>query len=355
MTEKRRIHPIDKPIWSQSLHGHPLGLAMPTTNSLVAAASVEGPIHAIDIETGRLVQRFCGHRGGTTALAPGPAADEFVSGGEDGAARLWRVGHSEATDFLEPTGHWVEAVAAAPSGALFASRGRHLFLHAREASEPAAVDLGTTALHLAMRPDGRHLIAAGHGGIRCLALDSGGELPPFPFTATPVSLAISPDGQWIACGTSDMGLRLYRIGATSGNGLGIGPLGNKPRAVSWASDSEHLALGSGEQVYLLETRLLEAASTGDAPLEEVASQALRHLADLVGRCSAVAFHPVEPWLAMASRDGHLLVEDLGFGRRLLDIFLGENEIVSLAWTADSDRLITAESTGTISCFWIHPR
>jgi WD40 repeat protein len=152
-----------------------------------------------------------------------------------------------------------------------------------------------------------------------------------------------------------MGLRLYRIGATSGNGLGIGPLGNKPRAVSWASDSEHLALGSGEQVYLLETRLLEAASTGDAPLEEVASQALRHLADLVGRCSAVAFHPVEPWLAMASRDGHLLVEDLGFGRRLLDIFLGENEIVSLAWTADSDRLITAESTGTISCFWIHPR
>jgi WD40 repeat protein len=82
-----------------------------------------GPVILWDLETGRVLRRYQGHRFGVNSVALSPDGRHAVTGGYDNTVRLWNV--ETGAELCRYLGHreWVWSVAFAPDGRQVLSAG----------------------------------------------------------------------------------------------------------------------------------------------------------------------------------------------------------------------------------------
>ena len=148
-----------------------------------------------------------GHEARVYALAFSPTnADILVSGGDDGRALRWDLGHPlTAPDTLE---HYengrVMSVAFSRNGRLLATAGDHGFINLYHTIPPQSViavgRVTSTIWSLAFSPDNKWLASAGFDGIaRVWDVDSAKEVLRLrPFRRKAYSVAFSADTQLVA-------------------------------------------------------------------------------------------------------------------------------------------------------------
>jgi hypothetical protein len=150
-----------------------------------------------------------------------------------------------------------------------------------------------------------------------------------------LSVAWSPDGQWLATTSVDGTARVSDAAA------GRGPItlkGHSPRpsrwvlAVSWSPDGVRLATGGGDGT----VKVWDAA----------ARRELLTLKGHTGWIFSVAWSPDGARLATGSGDGTAKVWDAAGGRELLTLKGHAGAVFSVAWSPDGRRLATRGSDGT---------
>jgi WD40 repeat protein len=94
----------------------PLSLAVALDGRRLLVGGVDGSLRLWDLETGRVVRSFAGHRGGVPGVAIAPDGRRALSAGEDGTVRLWDV--ESGRELVVLSGHRGQAnsVAFCPDG-----------------------------------------------------------------------------------------------------------------------------------------------------------------------------------------------------------------------------------------------
>jgi hypothetical protein len=233
----------------------------PDGKTLAAAGYETGsgnPIYLYDVTTGKELPRLPGHpTGGIRRMVFTPDGKQLISGGFDGALRIWDMTAGKQTTVIQ-----------AESGTVYS---------------------------IALAPDGKTLATAGRDGLRLWDLTSGKDLPRDEMNRyNCVSVAFSPDGKLLACGDSSC-VKLWE----AATGKVVNTLGGYKGEIS-------------QLVFSRDGRTLYTASYDQAVrLWEVRTGRLIHQAEAHSSWVwGLALAPDEKTLATCSVDTKLLCWDL---------------------------------------------
>ncbi|MGF1572802.1 MAG: WD40 repeat domain-containing protein [Sumerlaeia bacterium] len=341
----------EKPLWSQKIASYPVGLSLQNSTPNAAIMGIEGELYFFNVESGRMAKRLISHKGGNTVLASLDLTQEFVTGGEDGTIRIWGRESPKSVWEHSFSKDWVDALAVSNTGHFAAAAGRTLLVwnYARTLIFEQQFDQPVRQLQFIR--NGQELVVSTPRKSAFLNIPAGEELYKVEYDASPFKALVSPDERWLAAGMSDMGVQLNNLRSLSTQALGIGHFSSKPKHTCWAPDSQLFAAGNGDRVYLIKRGVLEELAMDHQTSERDIRLAIRPLEYVTGKTTALQFHGTEPWLAVGTEEGNLVLEDLNSHLRLVDVFVQGGAIVELQWTADSDRLVYATESGIVGCFW----
>lgn len=271
------------------------------------------------------------------ALAVSPLNQTIVSGGDDGAIRLWQ---RDSVITIKECSAPVSALAFSPNGVLIASaNGSSIELVDIHSKEVTLLDQTGKQPSLAFSPGGKSLASASADGrceIRVWNLQTGQTRVLKDSSKGPSSISFSPDGRQLAAADSDLSnpaIRLWDL--ESGTSRVLGRLMRQITSVAWLPDGKHLASGSWD-----ETVRLWNVHTGDA----------RILGDNCSCVCLIAISTKGDRLAAYGLDGKLRVWDMDTARsRTAGECFGVN---ALSFINRGASLVTGSDDGSITCFSI---
>jgi WD40 repeat protein len=198
-------------------------------------AGPDRDLHLWDLDTGKEVRRFAGHRDGITCLAISPDGRRAVSGSTDGTVRIWDIDAGAEIRCIDAHPRfWVNVLSFLPDGRRVLSGGTdyHLRLWDLEGgAEIRRFDGPRVPIDgLAIAPDGRHALSSGllDSHLRLWNLDTGHEV--YRYEVPQIRLtsgAFTRDGRQAIWAAYDGVLRIWDIPehfttAPSSSSTGVG-------------------------------------------------------------------------------------------------------------------------------------
>jgi WD40 repeat protein len=205
---------------------------------------------------------------------------------------------------------------------------------------------------LSLHPvSGRPVSASRDGTVRVWDVDSGREISRWEVGQALHSLAISPDGRWCACGSSegevqvrdlDTGKRRFRLrGHTSlVSGIAFDPRGERLVTASWYGPIRVWDAATGSRVTLMESHL-DPALAMDHPVLHMAGEA---------KVTAVAFDPGGTRLFSAAEDGTVRVWEAATGAERACLRGHEGRVTCLT-TAPAARFVASGARDNTVRLW----
>ena len=325
--------------WEARLDEHVMDLAFSPDGRYLAAISIAGPLTIYESASGEIKATLPGHAGGGFAVSWRADSLALATGGQDGAARIWDPATGACLHSLEAGAAWVERLSYAPYGSLLATAaGRKLKLwNADGALLRAYPDHPSTIADLQWQPGEELVTTACYGQLATFRPTEDEPLKRFDWKGSILSLAWSPDGNYVATGNQDASVHFwYR---KSGKDLEMSGYPIKVRDLAWDAGSRYLATGGSAIVIVWDCR-------GKGPAGSTPIQLDGHDRPL----SALAWQYQGPFLASGAQEGRVCLWRPGKSTRLIRFAALGSEITRLRW-APGDRLLAAScASGLIRVF-----
>jgi WD40 repeat protein len=281
------------------------------------------------------------HGGAVLALVADPAGGGFVSGGDDG--RLLRIGtDGSTTELASYQGKWIERVAAhRATGALAASVGRVAIV----LKDGEIRELGphqSTVADLDFSKDGSRIACAHYGGVTVWSLGQA-AVPPrrFAWAGSHVALRWSTDGKFIATGTQENDIHVWRLAQATDMRMQGYPA--KVRSLSWTADARHLFTAS--QPVFTAWPFAGKGPEGKPPLQFGQEGA--------GLMTVVAAHPSTEFVAGGFESGEVQLGNAK-ARDVVVVKLADGSpITCLAWSPDAPTLAAGNERGDLVVIDLH--
>ena len=276
------------------------------------------------------------HNGAVLSLIADPAGDGFVSGGDDG--RLLRIAtDGSLTELANQKGKWIDKLAAhAGNGAVAASVGRMALVidKAGEAREFGPNPSTVTAVDFSK--DGGRIACSHYGGITVWSIGQV-TLPPrrFAWQGSHVALKWSTDGKFIATGTQENDIHVWRIAQATDMRMQGYPA--KVKSLSWSADARWLYTSS--QPVFTAWSFAGKGPEGKPPLQFGDEGA--------GLFTVVAAHPAAEFVAGGYDSGELQLGDIKPRRSVVLKMADGSAITGLAWSPDGYKLAVGNEAGTL--------
>jgi WD40 repeat protein len=327
------------PAWQAHSVDYPRGAAWQADGRLLFVGDAAGTLYAFESTDGSLAWSAPAHAGGICAVAAHPRKPLVASGGEDGRIRLWQSGDGAPVHEMDCDAPWVMYLAWSPDGQRLASAaGRSL-------------RLWDVRGHPAGRSDGHASSIAGLAWTRdCVATACYGSIVlrdsqdctprlTLDWKGSPISLAVSPDGSVIACGSQDKTVRFWRRATGAGSQMAGYP--GKPAALAFDPASALFATSGAEYITLWS--FLDGGPEGTAP---------GLLEGHLGPVTSLQFAHGSSRLASGAKDGQVIVWNAGPGSGApVGIGKASGAVESVLWAPDDGVLAAIDAEGGVGAWW----
>lgn len=323
--------------WSAEVGDYAIAAGWAQNGKVLVVGDASGGIYGFEGNSG--VTRWQGHHeGGVMAMAVHPGGITFATAGQDGFVRLWNTADGQEIQSVELGNGWVEHVAWSPDGTRCAasiSRRVHVF-DADGQAVWQSDDHPSTVSALAWS-GAQELATACYGRVAFFDVSSGELRQKLEWKGSLVSMALSPDGDIVACGSQDNTVHFWR--RSSGKDSMMSGYPGKPSALAFDESGTLLATGGGEAV-------LVWSFAGDGPEGTRPGVLQLHVQPL----TTLAFARRGMRLASGARDGAVVVWGLqsnGEGGPVGAALVGEL-IAGLAWRPDGRSLAALDARGGVT-------
>jgi WD40 repeat protein len=276
------------------------------------------------------------HKGVVLSLIADPVGDGFVSGGDDG--RLLRIAlDGSATELAHHKGKWIDKLAAHRSNGTFAASVGKMALVVDKTGEMREFGPhASTVAAIDFSKDGSRIAAAHYGGITVWSI---GQviLPPrrFAWQGSHVALKWSTDGKFIATGTQENDIHVWRIAQASDMRMAGYPA--KVKSLSWSADARWLYTSS--QPVFTAWPFAGKGPEGKPPLQFGEEGA--------GLLTVVAAHPAAEFVAGGYDSGELQLGDIKTRRSVVLKMADGSAVGCLAWSPDGFHLAAGNDNGDL--------
>lgn len=326
-------------LWEQSLDDHVIDLRYSPDGSLLAAAAIGGPISVFDASSGEVKALLPGHDGGTFALSWRADSRMLASGGQDGKLRIWDLAVAAPPIVCDAESAWVEKVAYSDTGDFVASAaGRKLRLW-NSAGDLLQTypDHPSTIADVQWQPGQPLLTSASYGRVATFRTDSHQPLKEFGWKGSILTLAWSPDGNYIATGNQDASVHFwYR---KTGKDLEMSGYPVKVRELAWDSSSRYLATGGSAIVIVWDCSGKGPAGTKPIELDG-------HELPL----TTLAYRPAGTFLVSGCRGGRVVLWNPAKSRKQIRASQLAGEVTAARWAPDGRNFAASSSRGTVRVF-----
>ncbi len=278
------------------------------------------------------------HKGAVLSLIGDPLGDGFVSGGDDG--RLVRVAlGGGATEIAHQKGKWIDKLAGhRATGAIAASVGKMALVVDKAGDVREFGPHQSSVAALDFSKDGSRIAAAHYDGITVWSIGPSGTavtLPPrrFAWRGSHVALKWSTDGKFIATGTQENDIHVWRIAQATDMRMQGYPA--KVKSLSWSADARWLYTAS--QPVFTAWPFAGKGPEGKPPLQFGEEGA--------GLLTVVAAHPTAEYVAGGYDSGELQVGDIKTRRSAVLKMANGAAITCLAWSPDGASIAAGNDTG----------
>jgi pre-mRNA-processing factor 19 len=358
------------------------GPAAGAFSRLLLTGGADGEARLFDLETGKALAPFRGHKGAVTAAAFHPSRDEAYTAGADGTLRFWRpcaaeggggeAGRTGASPRKSPR---KRKRSRSSSKSPRASSPRYEAFHVDEATHAGALRC------LAVHPGGDLLLAGSDDGTFAVH-DIAGRAPlmrmrragrPDGSSSGVSAVAWHPDGTLFAVALEDGSAALYNLRAMDKGGRAGGSSGGESsalhdaaivfdlgaargglRSLDFSENGYHVAgADAAGRVCLWDLRAQALATAGSAfaPAREWSPAARTEGG---GSSGAVArFDWTGTYLAVGSASGQVAVLHVKKWVQVALLEAHEGAVTGLAWCAnDARRLCSVSADRTLKVYTI---
>lgn len=327
--------------WRHSIGDHVIATAWSPDSSLVAAASVSGPISIFEVNTGAIKHTLAGHSFGTTALSWHPKEPWLASAGQDGKAKIWDTATGTETTTLSGGAAWVEHLRWSPKGEFLATAaGRKLKLW-NSAGELVQdyKPFSSTISGIEWSGKGKEFAVSGYGKVSFYRADGDDAVRVFEWKGSILGLAWSPDLKMLAGGGQDSTVHFWYV--KSGDDLQMSGYPTKVTCVSWDPTSRYLATNGGETVIVWDC-------SGDGPAGSKPLMFDRH----ENLLSEVAFQHRGPLLVSGCAGGIVAVWYPGGAKKIqAEADFGEG-VSKVDWSPGDGRVVIAGEQGGVGMYTV---
>lgn len=312
---------------------HVTGLVMNRPGTHLAAGSGAGHVRIFDAASGEQAGEPAGLVGGVLTMAWSPDGTWLAFAGQDPHVYLW----SRLTgEHMRLGGHdrWVDRLAWSPSGKeLAVASGRQLHIWTPgDGSSREFEELPSAATGLAFSRNGKDLLVSAYGGLRIVPVHPGRPPRVLAWQGSLISMAPSPDGHVVACGSQDRSVHFWRL--ASGRDSEMRGFTYKPEALAWDADSTLLATAGDASICVWS--FLGRGPEGTSPTV---------LEGHEGPCTALAFAPRQRMLASGGRDGRLILWNPTRSKSPGAIGEASSPVTAIAWGTAGTSLWTGHDEG----------
>ncbi len=276
------------------------GVAFSPDGKRLATASADKTVKLWDADTGRELAVLKGHMDTVTAVAWTPDGKALATASFDGTAKLWDAATGEVRHTLAGHKGVVMTVAVSPDGKTVATGGIDTTIRLWDAAtgkETSRLDRQpghrSWVNAVAFTPDGKHFYSASSDNTVLYwwldDLPHGGRTTKIR-AAEVRSLAVSPDGKWVAAGTRYGVVKVLNT-TTNEEAASLKGHAGDVWAVAFSHDSRTLASGDGDW-----------NRPGDVRLWNTSDWTERAALRTTGEVLALAFDPTRPRLAAGCWD-----------------------------------------------------
>ena len=322
-----------------TVNDYPIAGGWGLKGKFFAVGDAGGSIHAFDGTSGQEVWKNPqAHLGGILSMSASSNGKQLASVGQDGQLALWDFADGQMQLRTEIASGWVEHVAwSISSNHLAVSSGRVLTILSSSGEKIwSSGNHPSTVSALGWVTD-QEISTACYGRVTFFSSSSGQENERLEWQGSLVSLALSPDGNVVACGSQDKSVHFWR--RSNGQDSMMSGYPWKPSELAFSHDGLLLATGGGEDVTIWSFDENGPEGTIPGVLEF-------HKAPI----SSLAFSPYQRHLASGCREGGVVVWSVGkkgSGRGLGGAPV-DGAVENVYWRPDGRSLAAIDSEGGIT-------
>ncbi|MDE0690639.1 MAG: hypothetical protein OXI55_00175 [Gammaproteobacteria bacterium] len=198
--------------WSATVDDYAIAGGWSRRGETLVVADAAGGVHAFDGKSGASAWTgHVAHDGGALAMAIHPTANTFATAGQDGRVLLWGVADGQVQKAIDVGKGWVENVAWSPDSRwLAASSSRQVRAYDADCREVWRTDDHPSTVSAISWSRAGELATACYGRVAFFAASTGKLRQTLEWKGSLVSMALSPDGDVVACGSQDNSVHFWR-------------------------------------------------------------------------------------------------------------------------------------------------
>ena len=325
--------------WSALVNDYALFCGWALKGEILIVGDASGTLFGFDGCSGNILWKIeNAHSGGLLAMSINHNGELFATSGQDGCVRFWNSKDGKELKVINLGKGWVEHLVWSSEGnSLAVAFSKIVFIFDAEGEEQWSSEEHASTVSAIAWSKENELATACYGRVAFYDVSRNKINQKLEWQGSLVSLALSPNGDIVACGSQDNSVHFWR--RSTGDDAEMTGYPGKPSHLSFDDTGTLLATGGSERVTVWSFQ-------GNGPEGTIPGELGHHTEPI----SSLSFANKGMLIASGSRDGSVVISFLktnGDGDPVGAAFSGDI-VSSLAWKPDDCALASVNASGRVN-------